>query len=154
VSIIFRTFGFLALTALILIIPGGLLGTHVSPDQAREGMILRRVSAGILAGLYVALFLAHLGCWTYRLQMRNYRFKVRSQFHSRFLCLHAHTYAIHSFWLDYPWHSHSWAFALHMRYFPHGPPQTYLARNLLQTPPLQGSIPSPVTGFHSLSCHS
>jgi hypothetical protein len=86
VSVIFRTFGFLALTALILIIPGGILGTHVSPDQANEGMILRRVSAGILAGLYVLLFLAHLGCWTYRLQMRTYRVKVGFQSRSRFPC--------------------------------------------------------------------
>ncbi|KAF8221768.1 hypothetical protein L208DRAFT_1446915 [Tricholoma matsutake] len=76
VSMIFRMFGFLALIALALTIPGGIVGTHVKPGQGHVGLTLRRVSAGIFAGLYVLLFLAHLGCWTYRYQMRTYRFKL------------------------------------------------------------------------------
>jgi hypothetical protein len=69
-------FGFIVLIALVLTIPGGILGTHASPTQGHTGMTLRRVSAGIYAGLYVVLFTAHIGCWTYRYQMRTYRFKV------------------------------------------------------------------------------
>jgi len=76
VSTFFRLFGLVALIGIVLTIPGGLLGTHVSPKQGHTGLTLRRVSAGIFAGLYVVLFFAHLGCWTYRFQMRTYRFKL------------------------------------------------------------------------------
>ena len=72
----FRVFGLIAVIGIVLTIPGGLLGTHVNPKQGHTGLTLRRVSAGVFAGLYVVLFFAHLGCWTYRFQMRTYRFKV------------------------------------------------------------------------------
>lgn len=92
---IFRMFGFLALIALALTIPGGIVGTHVKPGQGHVGLTLRRVSAGIFAGLYVLLFLAHLGCWTYRYQMRTYRFKVGSLSPPLRFCADVH--AVNSF---------------------------------------------------------
>lgn len=75
-SIWFRISGLIALIALAVTIPGGLLGTHVSPNQGHTGMILRRVGAGIFAALYVLLVFTHFGCWTYHYQMRSYRFKL------------------------------------------------------------------------------
>ncbi|GLB36508.1 hypothetical protein LshimejAT787_0307960 [Lyophyllum shimeji] len=73
VSLIFRLSGLVVLVGLALSIAGGLLGTHVNPNLGTTGMILRRASAGVFAGSYVFLFLAHLGCWTYHFQMRSYR---------------------------------------------------------------------------------
>ncbi|KAG5646042.1 hypothetical protein DXG03_004465 [Asterophora parasitica] len=75
-SLIFRIAGGLVMAGLGLCIAGGLLGTHVSPDKGDVGLILRRASAGVFAGVYVVLFLLHLGCWTYHFQMRNYRRKL------------------------------------------------------------------------------
>ncbi|TFK36789.1 hypothetical protein BDQ12DRAFT_633010 [Crucibulum laeve] len=72
-SIMFRIIGLLALTALAVSIAGGLLGTHVNPDAGSTGLILRRVGAGIFAGLYVALTLIHFGTWTYRWHLKSYR---------------------------------------------------------------------------------
>lgn len=77
---IFRVCGVIGLAGIGLTVAGGVLGTHVSPDQGPIGLILRRVGAGIFAGLYVLLFLAHIGAWTYRFQMRYYRRKVRLHF--------------------------------------------------------------------------
>ncbi|RDB29693.1 hypothetical protein Hypma_015150 [Hypsizygus marmoreus] len=76
VSIILRLYGLLVITGLALSIAGGLLGTHVSPTQGNVGLTLRRASAGIFAGVYVFLFMTHLGCWTYHFQMRSYRRKL------------------------------------------------------------------------------
>ncbi|KAG6857600.1 hypothetical protein H0H87_010168 [Tephrocybe sp. NHM501043] len=76
VSLIFRLTGLATLAGLGLSIAGGLLGTHVSPDKGDTGLILRRASAGVFAGAYVVLFLAHLGCWSYHFQMRSYRLKL------------------------------------------------------------------------------
>lgn len=75
---IFRVCGVIGLIGIGITVAGGVLGTHVSPDQGPIGLILRRVGAGIFAGLYVLLFLAHIGAWTYRFQMRHYRRKVSS----------------------------------------------------------------------------
>ncbi|KAF8078239.1 hypothetical protein FPV67DRAFT_1775489 [Lyophyllum atratum] len=76
VSLIFRLAGLAVIVGLALSIAGGLLGTHIGPDQGKIGLILRRASAGIFAGVYVFLFLAHIGCWSYHFQMRSYRRKL------------------------------------------------------------------------------
>ncbi|KAG5653505.1 hypothetical protein H0H81_012715 [Sphagnurus paluster] len=69
--LLLSTLGFLGLA-----IAGGLLGTHISPEKGDVGLILRRASASVFAGVYVILFLAHFGCWTYHFQMRSYRRKL------------------------------------------------------------------------------
>ncbi|KAH0590263.1 hypothetical protein H2248_000433 [Termitomyces sp. 'cryptogamus'] len=76
VSLIFRLTGLVTLAGLALSIAGGILGTHISPDKGNIGVILRRASAGVFVGVYVILFLAHLGCWTYHFQMRSYRLRL------------------------------------------------------------------------------
>ncbi|KAF9458735.1 hypothetical protein BDZ94DRAFT_1225790 [Collybia nuda] len=76
VSVIFRIYGIIGLAGVGLTTAGGVLGTHVSPDQGHIGLILRRVGAGVFSGLYVLLLLAHIGAWTYRFQMRYYRRKL------------------------------------------------------------------------------
>jgi len=76
VSLLFRLAGLVVLVGLALSIAGGLLGTHVNPNSGNTGAILRRSSTGVFAGVYVFLFLAHLGCWTYHFQMRSYRRKL------------------------------------------------------------------------------
>ncbi|KAG6885720.1 hypothetical protein C0993_010893 [Termitomyces sp. T159_Od127] len=76
VSLIFRLTGLVTLAGLALSIAGGILGTHVSPDKGNIGVILRRASVGVFVAVYVILFLAHLGCWTYHFQMRSYRLRL------------------------------------------------------------------------------
>ncbi|KAG6826340.1 hypothetical protein H0H92_000256 [Tricholoma furcatifolium] len=77
VSLIFRLTGLITLAGLGLSIAGGLIGTpHISPNEGNTGLILRRAGASIFAGVYVLLFLANLGCWTYHFQMRHYRLKL------------------------------------------------------------------------------
>lgn len=57
-----------------LCIAGGVLSTkNGSPNTA---IAVRRAGVCILAVLYVALFMAHLGSWTYRWYMRSYRRNV------------------------------------------------------------------------------
>ncbi|EDR15717.1 uncharacterized protein LACBIDRAFT_300942 [Laccaria bicolor S238N-H82] len=71
VTLIFRFFGLLGLISLALSIAGGVLSTKSAhPSTA---LTLRRAGVCILAGLYVFLFLAHLGSWGYRWYMRTYR---------------------------------------------------------------------------------
>lgn len=79
VSIMFRIFGLLALVGLGVGVAGGILGTHIAPNDGHIGLILRRVSAGIFAGLYVLLLLAHFGAWSYRWHLRHYRRHVSFQ---------------------------------------------------------------------------
>lgn len=71
-----RTLSVLALAALGVTIAGDLLGTHVAPTKGHIGSILRRVGAGIYAGLYILLVLVHLGAWTYRWHLKSYRRRV------------------------------------------------------------------------------
>ena len=74
VTLIFRFFGLLGLISLALSIAGGVLGTKSAhPSTA---LTVRRAGISILAGLYVFLFLAHLGSWGYRWYMRTYRRNV------------------------------------------------------------------------------
>jgi len=78
VSVILRVIGFIALAGIGISAAGGALGAPSGhPTNAHTGLILRRVSAGIFAFIYLALFLAHFGCWTYHYQMRTYRRKAR-----------------------------------------------------------------------------
>ncbi|KAJ3575921.1 hypothetical protein NP233_g797 [Leucocoprinus birnbaumii] len=71
-----RTLGFLAIVALALSIAGGLLGTHVAPNQGNVGFILRRVASGVYGGLYILQVLVHFGAWTYRWHLKSYRRKL------------------------------------------------------------------------------
>lgn len=79
VSIIFRIIGLLALAGLGIVVAGGILGTHIAPKSGHIGLTLRRAGAGIFAGVYVLLVLAHVGAWTYRWQLRHYRRHVSFQ---------------------------------------------------------------------------
>lgn len=64
----------LGLISLALCIAGGVLSTKSAhPSTA---LAVRRAGVCILAGLYVFLFLAHLGSWGYRWYMRTYRRNV------------------------------------------------------------------------------
>ncbi|KAF8979168.1 hypothetical protein BDQ17DRAFT_1030659 [Cyathus striatus] len=56
ISIIFR-FWLTWSRPLGVLIPGGILGTHIQPGAANTALILRRVGAGIYVGLYIALVL-------------------------------------------------------------------------------------------------
>ncbi|KAG6891086.1 hypothetical protein C0995_014176 [Termitomyces sp. Mi166 len=76
VSLIFRLTGLVTLAGLALSIAGGVLGSQLSPSKRSTGLILRRASTGVFAAVYVVLFLAHFGCWTYHFQMRNYRLRL------------------------------------------------------------------------------
>ncbi|KAF5384752.1 hypothetical protein D9757_006261 [Collybiopsis confluens] len=67
-----RVISFFAIAALALSIAGGLLGTHIDPD-AKTGLLLRRISAGIYAGTYLLLVGATFMSWSYRYLMRSWR---------------------------------------------------------------------------------
>lgn len=71
-----RILGLLALAALGVTIAGGILGTHVAPNQGNIGFILRRVGSGIYGGIYILLVLVHIGAWTYRWHLKSYRRRV------------------------------------------------------------------------------
>lgn len=71
--VLLRTLGVLALVGLALSIAGGALGSPTSLSQSKVGLSLREAAAGIYVGFYVGAFLAHIGAWTYRWQLRSYR---------------------------------------------------------------------------------
>ncbi|KAJ7596705.1 hypothetical protein C8J56DRAFT_918125 [Mycena floridula] len=70
---ILRVLGITCMIAMGLSIAGVLLGTHVSPKNAKIGLILRRAGAGVYGGLYVAFIAMHLYCLYERYGMKRHR---------------------------------------------------------------------------------
>ncbi|KAF5355731.1 hypothetical protein D9756_004029 [Leucocoprinus leucothites] len=94
-----RILGFLAIVALALSVAGGLLGTHVAPNQGDIGFILQRASSGIYGVLYIFQVLVHIGAWTYRWHLKSYRRKLLWGISLGLIPLGARvTYAILSSW--------------------------------------------------------
>ncbi|CAK5279934.1 unnamed protein product [Mycena citricolor] len=59
-----------------LSVAGGLLGTHVAPNEGRIGDILRKTSAGVYGFSYLLLVFTHLRCWSERWELRHHRRKL------------------------------------------------------------------------------
>ncbi|KAL0576566.1 hypothetical protein V5O48_005398 [Marasmius crinis-equi] len=69
----FRGFAIFPIIAMAFCIAGNILGSHVSPDSANAGLILRRIAAGIYGATYLLLFLLAGKCWTYRYYLKRHR---------------------------------------------------------------------------------
>ncbi|KAF8634485.1 hypothetical protein AX15_000923 [Amanita polypyramis BW_CC] len=76
VSHMLRFLGFLAILALAFTVAGGLLGSSVAPTQGGTGCILRRLGAGVFAGLYLLIVFAHFGAFSYRWRIKSNRRKL------------------------------------------------------------------------------
>ncbi|KDR85289.1 hypothetical protein GALMADRAFT_234063 [Galerina marginata CBS 339.88] len=72
VTTMLRLIGILGLGGLGLCIAGGVLGGQAAANQ-NLATILRRAGVCVYAGIYVILFMAHIGTWTYRWHLRSYR---------------------------------------------------------------------------------
>lgn len=75
ITTLLRLIGFLGLVGLGLCIAGGVLGIKTTTHQ-NVPMILRRAGVCMYAGMYVILFMVHIGTWTYRWHLRSYRRNV------------------------------------------------------------------------------
>ncbi|KIK71400.1 hypothetical protein GYMLUDRAFT_33562 [Collybiopsis luxurians FD-317 M1] len=68
-----RIIALVVTAALALSIAGGLLGTHVAPNDAHTGLLLRRIAAGLYAGSYLLLVGMTFMSWSYGYLMRSWR---------------------------------------------------------------------------------
>lgn len=75
ITILLRLIGVLGLAGLGLCIAGGVLGIQATANQ-NLATILRRAGVCLYAGMYVILFMVHIGTWTYRWHLRSYRRNV------------------------------------------------------------------------------
>jgi len=72
ITTLLRLIGGLGLGGLALCIAGGVLGTQATANQ-NLATILRRAGVCVYLGMYLILFMVHIGTWTYRWHLRSYR---------------------------------------------------------------------------------